>query len=145
MFNLEEYENAEALSIGMFSFVGFHETQFPTSRGNYFSVMVGDNKPSYFGGNGKEYKIVNMWYENSKHLIDKGKVSFPIKIKLLDNHCAIVVDPRVDPSFITEISYRAPHKFWSLTELVKRQMKIDSGVLKVHDSGNDFIIESKEI
>lgn len=144
MFNLNDYEDSEALSFGMVSSVGFHTTSFPASRGNYFYVIVGDENPAYLGGTGQEYEIVNMWYENLKHLIDKSEVSFPIKIKLLNGRHAIIVDSRVNPKFLCEITYRAPMEFWSLTALIKRQMEIDSGVLKVIE-GDGMIIESREI
>lgn len=145
MFDLTKYEDAEALSFGMISLVGVMANKFPLDWGNYFSVLVGDTNPTFLGGTGQEYEIVNMWYENLKHLIDKGEVSFPIKIKLLTKRCAIVVDPRVNPNYLCEITYRAPMEFWSLTALTKRQMEIDSGVLKVIDNGDGMILESREI
>ena len=144
MFNLDDYQDAEALNFGCYSQVGVLEDNYPLSWGNYFYLMVDDVKPAFMGGKGREIEIVNMWYENLKHLVVKGEVSFPIKIKLLDDRCGIVVDPRVNPRFLCEITYRAPKKFWSLTALTKRQMDIDSGVLKVHE-GDGMNIESREI
>ena len=145
MFNLNDYEDAEALDFGCCSQVGIIEDNFPLDWGNYFYLMVDDVTPTFLGGKGREIEIVNMWYENLKHLVDKGEVSFPIKIKLLTERCAIVVDPRVNPKFLCEITYRAPKEFWSLTAITKRQMEIDSGVLKVIDSGDGMILETREI
>lgn len=142
MFNLNDYEDDIAPSVEMMSCVGgIHipgvKVKFPLNHGNYFSVLVGESKA--------EYEIVNMWYEDLQHLIETNVVSFPLKVKKLTNRLAIVFDPRVPPPFISEISYRAPQKFWSLAALTKRQLDIDSGRIKIVDRGDGFIFETSEI
>lgn len=141
-YDLDEMPVVEATNVGSVSLVGIGgDGKFPLDWGNYFSLETAD---------GKTYEIANMWYENLKHLIDDHKILFPIDIKIIETQphshkdgWAIVYDDRVPRNFYTDISYRAPKKFWSLTEQANRQLDIDSGKLKITTLENGMTVESR--
>jgi hypothetical protein len=128
-YDVTQFKIKQATSIGMVSLVGFSERKFPMHCGNYFEVMTND-RDVYNG-----YEIANFWYEDLKHLLDTGVVKFPLDIKVLNDHWAILYDAQIPPEFYSETSYRAPEEFWSLTQRAKRQLKIDTGEMVVHKSG----------
>lgn len=57
----------------------------PHSSGNCFSVEADDKR---------EYRIVNFVYENFHHVLKQG-VSWPVKIKVLRDHIAVIHDSRI--------------------------------------------------
>ena len=136
-YELDKLENKQAKSVGMVSCVGFMNLTFPAHHGNYFELCVDDN---VFGG----YEIANFWYEDLKHLLDTGVVKFPITIKLLEGRWAIIHDPQIPEEYYSETSYRAPDKYKSVTQRAKKQLKIDTGEIKIL-KGKDFDMEVQEI
>ena len=119
-YDLTKLETKQATGIGFVSLVGVMATKFPLNRGNYFSLQTSE------GG----YEVFNMWYEDLEHLIETKVVEFPIQIKVLDERWCVVYDSRIPKEYLSE-SYRAPEKYWSFNKRIERQLKIDSGEIKI--------------
>jgi hypothetical protein len=119
---LSKKEIKKAISIGAVSCVGYIEMTFPAHRGNYFNLIT---------ENGNGYEIANFWYEDFQYLLDSNQIKFPINIKILESKWAIIYDPQVPEHFYSETSYRAPEKYWSVTQQAKRQLKIDTGEIVI--------------
>lgn len=64
------------------------EEDYPIKRGNSFGVWTTEEPPCH-------YHIKNMRLEDLKKLIERGIVSWPIEIFVLDKTCALITDPRV--------------------------------------------------
>jgi hypothetical protein len=120
-YNLTKLETKQATGIGSVSCVGGIPTErFPRNHGNYFGVTTSD------GG----YEVFNMYYEDLEHLIKMKVVEFPIQIKVLEKHWCAIYDSRIPKEYLSE-SYRAPEKYWSMNKRIERQLKIDSGEIKI--------------
>ena len=80
----------KALNITTVTLVGVDTSKYPVDHGNCFSVEAED---------GKEYRIVNFYYENIKEAINREKIQFPIEIKLICKNTAIIDDERIPDSW----------------------------------------------
>jgi hypothetical protein len=86
----------EAIGVGMVTLVAYIDKDYPTDRGNCFSVIVEKLKE------GEELchaydrisrRVVNVHYENFKELLKRGILSWPVEVEELDErHCAIIDD-----------------------------------------------------
>lgn len=100
------------------SLVGFSETDsYPRNWGNYFFMQCED---------GKSREVANFWLEDLEHLIVTNKITFPVKVKILDDKWLMIYDERIPENFYSETSYRAPQKYWSLKQLMAHQLKLDN-------------------
>jgi len=78
-------ELIEAIAFGSVTLVGYFGN-FPRKHGNCFSVKANDEK---------YYRILNFNHENLTELIKRETVSFPIKISVLKERFAVIVDGRI--------------------------------------------------
>lgn len=124
-YDLTKLETKQATGIGSVSCVGVLKMGFPLNHGNYFGVTTSD------GG----YEVFNMFYEDLEHLIETKVIEFPIQIKVLEKHLCVIYDSRVPREYLSESCSRAPEKYWSTNKRIERQLKIDSGEIKILGNG----------
>lgn len=120
--------------------------EFPRDHGNCFSMMADD---------GHEYKIVNAYAENLEYLLEKGVCGYPIHIKAIGTHTAVLEDRRIPKAFLRgdycEIC--CPHgllPFWQrLRTGVRRRWDLLTGRRTEHrvvmDDGTPMVVVSYKI
>jgi hypothetical protein len=79
----------KATGIGMVTLVAYLDRNYPTERGNCFSVVT-DAKSLR-----DTRRVVNMHHENFRELLARSIIAYPVEVVEIDEgHCA-VVDERV--------------------------------------------------
>lgn len=114
--------------------VGVLIESYPSSHGNCFDVLAEDN--GY-------YKILNVYAENLEHLIATKVIKFPIRIHILNQHCAVIADPRIPDEYYNKefCTTCTPFSLLPLPQQLRKQLRFDRGEFKV--SGNLEIYEAK--
>ncbi len=81
----------KAIDIGWVTLVGFIKSEYPQKYGNSFSIV---------SNNGKEYRVVNMVYENLDYLLEEKKLVFPIEVELIEGTTSVnIIDKRIPDGY----------------------------------------------
>ena len=96
--------------LGMASLVGIHG-ELPVSFGNYFSFLNPDNRESKPIERLNGPRVVNMWYENFKHLFKTFELE---KVRTLvfgsaPDWVAVIEDDRVPANYLVPYLYCVGH------------------------------------
>lgn len=97
--------------LGMASLVGISEREMPLSFGNYFSFLNPDNREAKFVERLNGPRVVNMWYENFKHLFKEFGLE---KVRALvfgsaPEWLAVIDDDRVPANYLVPYLYCVGH------------------------------------
>jgi len=130
-------EVKNAVSIGTRTLVGYFGN-YPIKPGNCFSVNV-ENENTY-------YKIVNFGAENLEELISRG-LTWPIKIKVLDGHIAVIHDSRIEDEWYNDhfCGVCCPHNLLPLTQQLEYERKIGRGDIVILGEIEGFQIRKEKI
>jgi hypothetical protein len=95
---------------------------YPLKAGNCFSVIAEN----------KVYKILNFIYENLIHLINNNIIDFPIKIHLLDEKHAIIIDEKIPDDYFADnfCTTCSPYKLLPITQQIKYWRDVERGLIK---------------
>lgn len=95
---------------------------FPRKGGNCFDVKA---------SNGKSYNILNFNVENLDELLKTQKISYPIKIGVMDESRAVIIDSRISPEWYSDFcSVCCPREMLPLDRRILIKLKEDSGKQK---------------
>ncbi len=86
---MEREKQKLAIQIAEHTLLCVMSCSFPLPFGNCFSVLCSD---------GSQYRIVNFVLENLYEAVRRG-VSWPIKVKPISEHCAVIHDERIPHSW----------------------------------------------
>lgn len=133
---LEQTSNLiHGISVTTVTLVGIVQKSYPYKHGNCFSMLA---------DNGREYKVVNFFYENLKEGIRRNKLTLPVRLYVLGDAAtsttAILYDTRIpgdwyNSEFCTTCT---PHKLLPFGQRAIKELKIESGAIIVTDK---FTIE----
>ena len=110
------------ISIGLQTLVGSFGT-YPRKHGNCFSMITDNNS----------VRIVNFLVENLEYLLKKKRITYPIKLKALSEHVAIIDDDRIPETFYRKLycTVCCPSNLLLQEQKDERQRQIDSGELVI--------------
>jgi hypothetical protein len=96
---------------------------FPREYGNCFSVEASDSK---------QYKIVNFNHENLEEVINNGIADFPIKISVLSNSHAVIVDGRIPNEWYSNkfCEICTPDELLPAPQRIRNLLDIQRGIRK---------------
>jgi hypothetical protein len=96
------------------------------STNNCFGVETSDKKG---------YRIVNFYYETLEELLKNKTIKWPVKIKTIGEHTAVISDPRIpDDCYRTEFcEVCCPSDLLPLQQKLRREREIARGDLVVCD------------
>ena len=109
-----------ATEITFITLLGSLDTNFPiTEGGNCFGIKTTD---------GGEYKVLNFYHENLKELLKRG-LTWPIKIKTVEKHLAVINDPRIADNWYRDrfCETCCPRQFLPLPQQFLLERKIGRG------------------
>jgi hypothetical protein len=116
------------LEITSHTLIGVNTRKYPVSHGNCFSMS---------SDNGKVYKIVNFYLENLEEGIERGKLTLPVRLYILGDsdksRIAIIYDSRIPSDWYANefCTTCTPLKFQSFTQRMRRELKVESGILTI--------------
>jgi len=140
--NILEREDklVNGVEIGCSTLLGVNTSKFPVSRGNCFSMKA---------DNGKSYRVVNFYLENLEEGIRRGKLTLPVRLYILGDPStggsAVIYDTRIPEGWYNDefCPSCTPYEFQSFTQRMRRQLKIESGRLKVTKyDGREMCVET---
>jgi hypothetical protein len=109
-----------ATQVTRVTLVGFIIQDYPSPRGNCFSMEAQD---------GEQYRILNFNHENLEKLLEEGKVDFPLDLHKLGEGVALLADPRIpDEWYARELCTTCtPRHLLSHPQKLRKHLQIQRG------------------
>ena len=130
-----------AIAVGSVTLVG-HSGPFPRKRGNCFDVIC---------KNTKTIRIVNLNYENLRHLLSLGTIYWPIRVLEIGEGTGIIYDARVPDDFIDKewCTTCCSERLLPMSQRIERRMHIAKGEIRIKrckcEDGSVFTIQSQQV
>ena len=136
--NKYEFELNDATAIGMQTLVGSYG-EFPRSGGNCFSMEV--------TGFERHLHVANFYVENLEELLERGVVSYPIKVHVIGEGQCVIQDERIEDEWYRKefCSICTPNELLPLPQRLKFAREIDRGDVEISepDENGMYIIKTQ--